>query len=232
MSQPYLTRVPHPQTWCPPVPEGLNLNRIFLTLEALCGLAICLTCFNRFAVLFMLIIIALHAIAQGVAIWCTTNAPPVDPASLEIRQMERIHALACRFTFLGYHDSESELRLANALRVAGVVFYAQLVVPNRYGVGYEYLADLAYVEPELGLKIAIEVDGDFKEDDPLLQEKMLRRDDWFLRCGWHVLRFRSWDCFLRSAECAGFVNSYIAEARLEHSRYVRSFLDSQAKGNE
>lgn len=91
-------------------------------------------------------------------------------------------------------DSESELRLLDAMVIAGLSPLAKVEID-----GFEL--DFAIIDKQL--KLNIEVDGDQHFDARRQQRRHdIVRDKVLSRSGWSTLRFQAWQCLLQPNEVA------------------------------
>jgi very-short-patch-repair endonuclease len=208
MIKPYYTRAPKINAWLPTAFAVLDLSTVF-RFAYYCTIFIYLTYWVWWAWILLASLIAVN-----IFLWLLLN----DLSSSWLKKA-RLRSMrgACtpRQAAKGY-DSEAEGRLARAFQDANIPVYHQQIVPRQFGFRYPYRTDLAFYDPSCGLRIDIEVDGEFKQNDYEEQQRMSTRDTWFISKGWHVLRFHAHDCYHASAACAAAVKQYTANATREH----------------
>jgi very-short-patch-repair endonuclease len=215
--QPYRSLAPVADSWCPTAYRALRITKLFGAFYALAAVAYFI--FPPFLYGeewksgFALVACALLLHGVSYLVLSRNSLRPIRV--LRLWAMRR----ACTpMKAANSAESEAETRLAAAFEAVGLTIHAQQRVKNQYGRGFEYRTDFAYLDPACGLRIDIEVDGRFKEEDDDIQRRMANRDRWFTETGWHVLRFYAGDCYRRPGSCVAAVRAYIGAATESHRR--------------
>lgn len=113
-------------------------------------------------------------------------------------------------------QSPAETLFHAACARAGLPVYGQQVASEMFRTGRTFVADFAYYEPSSGLRIALEIDGQFKFESKDLMDRMDRRDNYFKENGWYVFRFHARDCHERPDYCVSQATRLIGQYSREH----------------
>jgi alkanesulfonate monooxygenase SsuD/methylene tetrahydromethanopterin reductase-like flavin-dependent oxidoreductase (luciferase family) len=81
---------------------------------------------------------------------------------------------------------------------------------------YRYRTDISLASLRHGLRIDVEVDGEFKNNDAEIRKKIEKRNQWFLGNGWHVLRIHSQMCVVSPERVADDILKYYEQMQCEH----------------
>jgi very-short-patch-repair endonuclease len=212
---PYRSIAPREASWIPSAYETLGVWQRFVKIHALLVVIVIGAFFLEYREIAWPGAVALGISVASHAAFALFLIAAQDSIFMQAR-LRRMRAGCYSPTRRRECDSEAERRLEAALRATGISVAAQYYFKNRYERAYWYRADFAFLDNTSGLRLDIEVDGEFKDNDPGLQSKMAKRDRWFTSHGWHVLRFHANDCYEDPYGCAGAVKKYIAEQRLVH----------------
>jgi very-short-patch-repair endonuclease len=120
----------------------------------------------------------------------------------------------------GPHDSPAETEFYKACCRAGFKVYAQQIASPVFQSGHPYVADFAYYEPLSGLRVALEVDGNFKFEAQESMDFMDRRDSYFNEADWYVMRFHASDCFERPDYCVSQALRIVAQWSKTHQEIL------------
>lgn len=222
---PYICLSPSPKQWCPDLYQELGIGKVFWVLYFLWFTT------NRpdHPSGVLLALIRLGAIGALHFLACKFFRENLEPplAEIRIRLMKRKCAPG---EFLSGFDSEAERQLYLAFAALRLPVRSQEVVRNRFGHGSEYRTDFSFHDVSCGLRVDIEVDGKFKQQDDDIQRRMAERDNWFVSKGWHVLRFHAGDCYRNPMSCAAAAAEYIRAAAEAHRQYIRSWAGAVIVG--
>jgi very-short-patch-repair endonuclease len=116
----------------------------------------------------------------------------------------------------GPPESEPERLLVQALNRRGCSFVCQETLLNSDDPKYRYRTDISLASLRHGLRIDVEVDGEFKNNDAEIRKKIEKRNQWFLGNGWHVLRIHSQMCVVSPERVADDILKYYEQMQCEH----------------
>ncbi len=217
MVRPYRNLAPDLDAWLPTAFTALQLARVFR--------------FAYYCAILMLLlinwlwwawIVLVSLVVVNISLYLLLNN--LSAYWLKKARLQSMRAACTPQRATTDHESQAERQLALAFKDASTPIYHQQIVPNQFSSGYEYRTDFAFYDASCGLRIDIEVDGTFKQHEDDIQEKMSRRDDWFISQGWHVLRFHDRDCYHASAACVVAIEQYIEDAARKHRSILRQIL--------
>jgi very-short-patch-repair endonuclease len=226
--KPYLVRSPGPHEWLPKLgdPPGIrvvsNAKLVLASILLISFLALPIAFFSGVGA--FLLTLAVTVLSGGLLVMIQPTVElllEVFGITLKIEaRMRRVRRRCTPSDPAGPCDSPADELLAEAFACAGILVHPQQVVHNKYEAGYEYKTDFAYYEPLCGLRVDIEVDGAFKEQDLDLQARMSERDERFVSLGWHVLRFHAKDCFSDAPGCAASTQLLIRQWSRQHASHL------------
>ena len=205
----YYCQSPQPDNWIPSLWNADSfLNGLFFFGHAACFISCWIPSIKSNMIVVWPTIFILHVLYVLYFLVLETLCP-----SLRIKKMIKNSQPTCPAC---EPDSNAERNILEALSAQGFEHSFQQKQSSNSDSKYCYRTDISVIRPLYGLRIDVEIDGDFKRDDSDMQAKIDRRNTWFISNGWHVVRFYASDCYRYANDIADDIISLTAQKCYEH----------------